>query len=235
MFTNSLIIGLLGLLAGCSMPYLKEPDHYTHPLPKVALAPVRVRCKSPTPWDLSEELSFFLEKRLQTSEQLKISGGVFLRAHQRVPEYSMWHSSDLSAAKMLLPHDFIALVEITHYMEVRNPKESTYDRVMMPIIHVKPAYYHVQAYIRIIDLTGPAIRVALQETIEWKIPVSDAQLASQKLISHWRERNYYGTGFAVVSAKFTRQLASRIEERVTTAWQRRLPLSRYPKSVRQKF
>jgi hypothetical protein len=233
---NCFIIASFSLLvASCTSSYLSDSvDHLLQPIPKIALVPLRTPLHHPVHWDLAEEFNFFLEQKLSRSNQFQISDSVFLKAHHRIPKNELWHSKNLSSAKLLLPHDFIVLIEITEYQLSTPTLSPTFiEKTTAPFRQLKAHEYQLKVYARVVDLTSPVPKIIMQEIMEWKIPVSNAQMATHETIADWKERGYFGTGFAAITTKVTKELSARIEERVKMAWHRRLPISRYSQALQQ--
>lgn len=224
---------LLLVTAGCSAPWGRS-DNDSHHIPHVAIAPVKVGCQSPTPWDLGDEMNFFLEKELSQSSGLRLSTSTFLRAHQRVPAPALWRGKNLTAVRSLLPHDFVILVEMTEYSFIQD-KSAGLTRAVNGAKQTKPFLYEVQAYVRVLDLTAPTPKLTLQEEFRFHIPVSLGQVQTDQTLKHWTDRGYFSGAHAAVAAKASSVIAKRLESAIQSAWSRRLPISRYPRTIHSKL
>lgn len=219
----------LFLFTGCTSPILHESDinESSARVAQVALAPVKVSRAISSTWNVGGEVDFLLEKKLQGYESMKLSSPSFLRAHQRVPAPSLWHGGDLGPARLLLPHDFLILVEITRYELKSDPSQGTKS--------TKPFYYSLDAYVRVIDLTGQDPHIAMQQSFQTKVAVSAAQVQTDRSLKNWTSQGYFGGAHAAIAAKLTQTIAPLIEQRIFQAWQRRLPLSRYSHQIHKKI
>lgn len=199
---------------------------------KVALAPMQVQVRQekyfPNQEVIQEASDYLIEKELKGAHFL-LSPPLFLKKHKRVPPYSLWHSCDLKSARIVLPHDFIILPEIKCFELRRYEIEDPLERSLQGFTHIKPLYYDVQIYIRIIDLTSAEPSLAMQEHLKWEIPVSLAQAQSDDLIENWRGTSFNGTGIASALVKVCQEISLRCQSRVDEAWSRRLPFSRLAK------
>lgn len=222
-------------LVGCQRPQapLTDIDPRGARLPKVALAPMQVQlpqtCYFPQKEIVQEASDYLFARNFAQGSRVIVSNASFLQKQKRVPIQTLWHGADLRAANLLLPHDFIVLAEIKRFELRRTEDDPVYKHSLRGFKHIKPFYYQVQVYIRIINMTGLEPCLAMQEHLDWRIPVSTGQVQSDQIIDDWHESSFDRTGIACVLVKICQEISDRSKLRIDAAWSKRLPLSRLPK------
>lgn len=183
--------------------------------PIVAMLPVLNRTDSYLPWDLSQEFTSEIQKRLMHRSVVYLNS-VDVPTHLRM---KLERADVVNLARddfheLAAQNDFVVLLELLEhsetpltnaYIDAETPAESM-DRVL-----------NMKMRVKVIDLRASTLKVVLQQVknIEHLIPRDYSHVNYEKVV--WGSDAYPATAYGRAHAKLEKELSKQIENYISIA------------------
>jgi hypothetical protein len=182
--------------------------------PTVSIVPIIDNTKSHYEWSLSDELSSALYERIAQQDHLALAEVPKVRAKvKRLDEKNHPFSSDISWVKHRFEgDDFVVFLELVEHEEVvlQNRKKPSEAKNCN-------ADLNISMRVRAFDVRGDTPRVILQELIHDTHFISRAFTQENFYQVPWGDASYSISPVGLAHAKFTRELADRIQDYILMA------------------
>lgn len=205
--------------AGCNKDQNSEDKNsmarsteYSHSSqPTVAIVPVFDRTENNgVSWNLSDELTTVISRKLAQKENLHIAPGQKVRTlTKKIVGSRDPFAADLSWMKRVFSEDqFVVFMELLRHEEVSassaSPERSDAD-------------LHISMKLRIVDLRADAPRIVLQEIVHSSqhLPKHFNKMNMQQVA--WGQDNFHISPVGTAHAKLIKELSARIEDYVLLA------------------
>ncbi|MBI2743137.1 MAG: hypothetical protein HYX48_04395 [Chlamydiales bacterium] len=211
-------LSLVALTAGCGKDQPSDERmsavQMQHAAPSVSIVPVFDRTENNgVSWNLSDELTTVLSRKLGQKEKLHVTGSQKVRAATKKLIGSRDpFSADLSWMKRIFPEDqFVVFMELLKHEEVAASSTAP---------EASPADLQISMKLRIVDLRADSPRIVLQEIIH-----DNQHLPKHFNRAHiaqvaWGQDNFHISPIGVAHAKLIKELSTRIEDYVLLAARR---------------
>jgi len=208
-----LIPACLLLLAGCARVSNEETAIKFHSdgraKPVVAIVPIFDRSGAEVPWNLSEELTDTIQKRLARRSKIYLVEEERVRsATNSLDAHHHPFGQDLSWAKKAFgENEYVVFMELVTHQLTPHEKESPSDEV------AETSYtLDLTMRVRVIDVRGQAPQIVLQELVSQSHYIP-------KLLTHidytkngWGKLSYNVTPYGLSHIQFTREISKRLED-----------------------
>ena len=210
----------LVLLTGC---YKKSSTDVTsvaeginiHPI--VALVPVIDSSKSDLPWNVSEELSDLIFRRLAKQDKFYLTSPQKVTMQvKRVNSSQEPFSLDLTWIRRAFSgSEFAVFVELFEHVEKHRIEQ------LLPVSHVNlkesSADLNISVRVRAVDLRGPYPKIALQEIIHETHHIPRQFTRENFYQVSWKNENFGISPLGIAHDDLVKTIASRLEEYILRA------------------
>jgi hypothetical protein len=184
--------------------------------PVVAVVPIIDNSKNDLSWNLSDELTAFISRRLYQKNKLSLVDQDKIRAvTSHLKESDNPFAVDLSwVKKAFAQNEFVVFMELIEHEEVAIPQEKK------SILVDASAELNMSLRIRVVDLRGEKPQVVLQELLHDSHKIPRAFTKENFYQVSWHDDSFIISPMGMAHDQFTKQIAERIQDYILIAERR---------------
>jgi hypothetical protein len=186
--------------------------------PIVSIVPVIDHTQNEYSWNLSDELSCTIYNRIAWKDHIAVNKASQVRNKvKQIKESQNPFGSDISWTKKVFPGDqFVVFLELVEHEEV--PK---INRKKMIDLHNTSAKLNMSMRVRVLDLRREEPKIILQELVHDSHFIPRPLTQANFLQVEWGDDGFSVSPIGLAHAEFTKQIASRIDKYIMTAFQQK--------------